>query len=212
MLKMNTAITITGRARPSAFFTASARPNEKPFFRNRTPTPIPAAKPIRATQALRSPPAIRRTMRNGQPKKIRQPIIITKPRTKRVKGEEPAVALNSLFAKAITQAPTMIPMISGRRYCTVSLVCSFIAPAVSRTKQAMQIAMLPGLPLDASMMATAAATTPHTTRITRSLVSEFTQVSFIEGERAKPLMPHWGMAQFARHNRKPTTRAGMQKR
>ena len=124
-------------------------------------------------------------MRNGQPKKIRQPIIITKPRTKRVKGEEPAVALNSLFAKAITQAPTMIPMISGRRYCTVSLVCSFIAPAVSRTKQAMQIAMLPGLPLDASMIATAAATTPHTTRITRSLVSEFTQVSFIEGERGK---------------------------
>ena len=152
-------------------------------------------------------------MRNGQPKKIRQPIIITKPRTKRVKGEEPAVALNSLFAKAITQAPTMIPMISGRRYCTVSLVCSFIAPAVSRTKQAMQIAMLPGLPLDASMMATAAATTPHTTRITRSLVSEFTQVSFIEGERGKTANTALGgMAQFARHNRKPTTRAGVQKR
>ena len=152
-------------------------------------------------------------MRNGQPKKIRQPIIITKPRTKRVKGEEPAVALNSLFAKAITQAPTMIPMISGRRYCTVSLVCSFIAPAVSRTKQAMHIAMLPGLPLDASMMATAAATTPHTTRITRSLVSEFTQVSFIEGERGKTANAALGgMAQFARHNRKPTTRAGMQKR
>jgi hypothetical protein len=25
-------------------------------------------------------------------------------------------------------------------------------------------------------------------------------------------MPNWGMAQFAQHNRKPTTQAGMQKR
>ena len=77
---------------------------------------MPAANPINATHALRSPAAIRNTIRKGQPKKIKQPIMTIKPKAKRVKGEDPAVALNSLPIKAIRQAPTIMPTISGLRY------------------------------------------------------------------------------------------------
>lgn len=48
----------------------------------------------------------------------------------------------SLVAAEIAKAPRTMPMISGRAYCTVSAWCMPSAPAVSRTKQAIQIAIL----------------------------------------------------------------------
>ena len=43
--------------------------------------------------------------------------------------------------------------ISGLKYCTVAVVCSFTAPAESLMKQAIQKAMLPGLPVAARITA-----------------------------------------------------------
>ena len=101
---------------------------------------------MRPTQAFRSPAAMRSTMRSGQPRKMRAPTIMMKPRTNRVMGEEPAVERYSRVARAIRNEPTTRPTTSGRKYCTVSVVCSFMEPAMSRMKHAAHMAMLAGLP------------------------------------------------------------------
>ena len=66
----------------------------------------------------------RRIIRKEQPRNTRAPVIMMKPRTKRIAGEEPAVALKSLRIKAVTVAPRMMPMISGRMYWTGAALCS----------------------------------------------------------------------------------------
>ena len=63
---------------------------------------------------------MRSTMRSGQPKNISAPTITKKPSTKRVIGEEPPCARNSLPAMDIISAPNTKPMISGRIYCTMA--------------------------------------------------------------------------------------------
>ena len=54
------------------------------------------------------------------PRKIREPIIITIPRIKRIIGEDPAVERYSFVATEIINAPITRPMISGLAYCTTS--------------------------------------------------------------------------------------------
>ena len=70
--------------------------------------------------ALKSPPPRRITILRGQPKNTRAPITTTIPITNLVAGEEPALGLNSPFARAITNPPATIPTISGLIYCTLS--------------------------------------------------------------------------------------------
>ena len=124
------------------------------------PRKIPAAKPARPTTALRSPPARRRTMRSGQPKKASAPIMTKAPSTNRRAGEEPALAFHSFVAMAIRKLPRTRPMISGRTYCTLAAECRPTAPAISRSKQAMQKPMLAGLPSAVSTSAAMPMTTP----------------------------------------------------
>lgn len=64
------------------------------------------------------------------------------PMIKRVKGEEPPFAENSLRPMEIRKAPSTTPMISGRRYSTAAARCSPKAPALSLIKQAMQKPMV----------------------------------------------------------------------
>ena len=138
-----------GSTVPAAGFVSCSRPSEKPFLMKIVPVAMPATNPMRPTQALRSPADILMIMRSGQPKKMSAPIIMMKPSTKRIIGDEPAVDLNSRVASAIKKEPATTPTTSGRRYCTVSVVCSFKAPAVSRMKQAAQNAMFCGFPKNA---------------------------------------------------------------
>ena len=63
---------------------------------------------------------LRITIRSGHPRKIREPIIITIPRIKRIIGEDPAVERYSFVATEIINAPITRPMISGLAYCTTS--------------------------------------------------------------------------------------------
>ena len=107
---------------------------------------MPQTKPSRPKRALRSPPARRRIMRNGQPMNIRQPIITKKPSTNRVRGELPPRGENSLRSSAMRKLPSTSPRISGRIYCTAPAVCSPSAPEMSRRKQAMQKPMFTGFP------------------------------------------------------------------
>ena len=109
--------------------------------------------------ALRSPPAIRRTMRSGQPRKTSAVIMTNAPSTKRVIGEEPPRGRNSFFTAETMSAPSTRPMISGRMYWTTAAWCIPTAPAVSRMKQAMQKPMFLGFPSQTS----AAAMTPMAT-------------------------------------------------
>lgn len=104
------------------------------------------AKPTSPTMALRSPPAIRRTMRSGQPRKTSAVIMTNAPSTKRVIGEEPPRGRNSFFTAETMSAPSTRPMISGRMYWTTAAWCIPTAPAVSRMKQAMQKPMFLGFP------------------------------------------------------------------
>ena len=85
-------------------------------------------------------------MRKGQPRNIRQPIITKNPSTNRVIGDEPPFPRNSFLHRAMINAPSTSPMISGRTYCTAAALCSPSAPEVSRRKQAMQKPMLLGFP------------------------------------------------------------------
>ena len=92
--------------------------NVYPLFKKNTPADIPTIKPTKPNSAFKSPPAIRKIMRNGQPKNIKQPIITKKPKIKRVSGELPPLALNSFLLRATMKLPRIRPMISGRMYCT----------------------------------------------------------------------------------------------
>ena len=103
-------------------------------------------KPIRAATAVRSPPPRRMTIRRGQPRNARAPIITKAPIRKRQAGEDPALARNSFAARAAAMAPSTMPMISGRTYWTAAALCSPAAPAMSRRKQAMQKPMFLGFP------------------------------------------------------------------
>ena len=51
-------------------------------------------------------------------------------------------------------------MISGRTYCTFAALCSPTAPAISRSKQAIQKPMLPGFPSAVSASAASPTATP----------------------------------------------------
>ncbi|MFO7839613.1 MAG: hypothetical protein R6X08_08970 [Desulfosalsimonadaceae bacterium] len=79
-------------------------------------------------------------------KKTSAPIMAKTPRTKRTIGAEPPRGRNSRNIKAAASDPRMKPMISGRRYCTTPARCSPIAPAMSLSKQATHMPMLPGFP------------------------------------------------------------------
>ena len=124
---------------------------------------MPTVNPSSAVKAFRSPPARRSTMRRGQPKNTRAPIITSAPSTKRTAGDEPALALNSFAATLITKAPSTRPMISGRTYCTGAALCSPHAPAISRRKQAMQKPMLAGFPKNVSSTAASPTAAPANT-------------------------------------------------
>ena len=120
------------------------------------------AKPTRPTSALPSPPANRSTIRRGQPRKAKAPIITKPPSTNRSAGEEPALARNSR-ATAMIKAPSTRPTISGRTYCTLSAPCIPKAPVMSRRKQAMQKPMLAGLPKAVSSTAASPTAPPAKT-------------------------------------------------
>ena len=132
---------------------------------------MPTTKPTRATTAFRSPPAIRRAMRRGQPRKIRAPTITPKPRTKRVRGEEPPRGAKSFLMRAIRKAPHTRPMISGRTYCTMAAPCIPTPPAMSRMKQAMQKPMFLGLPSITSTTAITPTRPPPMSRFLFSFMS-----------------------------------------
>ena len=129
------------------------------------PMKMPRVKPTRPTTAFRSPPPIRRTIRRGQPRKASAPIMTKAPSTKRVAGEEPALARNSFVATDMMNAPNTRPMISGRTYCTLAAPCIPTAPVMSRRKQAMQKPMLAGLPRWVSTTAARPTTAPAMTTI-----------------------------------------------
>jgi len=135
------------------------------------PARIPAIKPKSPIMALRSPPAMRRSMRKGQPKKMSAPIIMAAPSAKRVRGAEPPLMLAapSLFLKedlgmrlasVRAKAPRITPMTSGRAYCSRVLWCRPRAPAMSRMKQAAHMPMLPGFPSAVSVSAATAMRAP----------------------------------------------------
>ena len=112
----NTA-TIMGTIIPSNLCALGvAFPRLKPFFRNTTPSAIPAAKPTSPTHAFKSPAPMRKIIRSGQPKNTSAPIIMKKLNTKRATGAEPPFGLNSLRISAIQNAPSTMPIISGRIY------------------------------------------------------------------------------------------------
>ena len=145
------------------------------------PRKIPAAKPARPTTAFRSPPARRSTMRSGQPRKASAPIMTNAPSTKRSAGDEPALAFHSLEASAIRKLPSTRPMISGRTYWTLAAECRPTAPAMSRSKHAMQKPMLAGLP---SAVSTSAAM-PMTTPVRMTNRFSFFMFSFLRYSRTK---------------------------
>jgi chromate transport protein ChrA len=100
--------------------------------------------------ALKSPPARRSKARQGQPRKIKAPIMAKKPRTKRTIGADPRRGLNSLKRYAATKDPKTKPTISGRIYCTTGAWCKPRAPVISRRKQATQMPILGGFPQNCS--------------------------------------------------------------
>ena len=99
-----------------------------------------------ATHAFRSPADIRMIIRSGHPRNTSEPIARIIPSTNLVIGDDPAVERYSFVTADIRKAPSTRPMISGLAYCTVSVEWSPSAPAVSRIKQAIQKAILAGLP------------------------------------------------------------------
>ena len=121
---------------------------------------MPAIKPKRPTTAFRSPPPIRIAIRRGQPRKTSAPTITPKPSTKRSMGEEPPRGAKSFFSRAMANAPSTRPMISGRMYCTTAALCRPTPPAISRIKQAIQKPMFAGLPKKVSATARIPTTAP----------------------------------------------------
>ena len=126
--------------------------------------------PRRPTIPFRSPPARRSTMRSGHPRNTRAPTIMKNPSTKRSTGLEPPRGRNSPFAIEMPMAPKTRPMISGRRYCTTGAECNLRAPAVSRTKHAMQNPMFLGFPKATNNTAMMPTTEPATSRFRLSFV------------------------------------------
>ena len=63
---------------------------------------------------------MRKIMRKGQPRNMRQPTMTQKPSTKRVSGAEPPRACHSPFPMAMRKLPSTRPTISGLMYCTAS--------------------------------------------------------------------------------------------
>ncbi len=116
-------IWVMGKIKPSTMLCSSLRGKEKPLLRKSVPTNTPRIKPIKPTQALRSPAAMRKTMRKGHPKKTKAPTITVMPSKKRDIGAEPPRGLNSFLAIEKTKAPNTKPIISGRRYCTTPALC-----------------------------------------------------------------------------------------
>ena len=84
-----------------------------------TPTPTPTINPARPNRAWASPPARRSIVRQGQPRKTSAPTEAMKPSTKRVNGAEPPLGLYSPKISAAMKAPSTMPIISGRKYCTI---------------------------------------------------------------------------------------------
>jgi hypothetical protein len=72
--------------------------------------------------------------------------MIKKPRKNRIIGEEPPLALNSLKAKDVINAPRTKPVISGLIYCAPEAWCSPSAPVISRMKQVTVNPLFSGLP------------------------------------------------------------------
>ena len=137
---------ISGSIQPTVVWVAWVRPKLNPFFRKRVPIQMPNVRPSSPKMALPSPPASRRTARHGQPRKTRAPIMAKTPRTKRTMGADPTRGRNSLKRYAAIIEPMTNPMISGRIYCTTAARWRPIAPAMSRSKQATQMPIFPGLP------------------------------------------------------------------
>ncbi len=135
-----------GIIQPPDFFCRWDLPKLKPFFRNWMPINIPQINPAIPIMALPSPPARRKSARQGQPRKTRAPIMAKTPRKKRRSGEEPPRGLYSPARRAAAKAPRTNPIISGRRYWTTSARCNPSAPAISRAKHATQMPILGGFP------------------------------------------------------------------
>ena len=117
-----TKIVAAGNAAPSSLVASLALPSEKPLERKMHPTPMPAMKPRSATNAFISPPARRRTILRGQPRKTRAPIITKKPITNRSTGLEPERGRKSPVITLMANDPRIIPMISGLIYSTIGAV------------------------------------------------------------------------------------------
>ena len=126
---------------------------------------MPRANPSRATSAFKSPPPKRSIIRRGQPRNTRAPIMTSAPSRNRVAGEEPPLARNSPFTKAMIMAPRTRPMISGRMYWTTAAEWSPSVPAISRSKQAMQKPMFAGFPKALRARAAMPTATPDRTTI-----------------------------------------------
>ena len=109
-----------GKTAPLVLFVSCALPRLNPFFNAKEPVMIPATNPINATYAFKSPDAIRSTIRSGQPKNNKDPIIIMMPNKNRIIGDEPAVERYSFVTTEIINAPNTIPIISGLAYCTTA--------------------------------------------------------------------------------------------
>ena len=76
----------------------------------------------------------------------------------------------SFVAMEIRNAPHTIPTISGLKYWTIAAECSFIEPAVSRIKQAIQSAMLAGFPRSASAAAAIPRIAPRPSLVVKLLL------------------------------------------
>jgi len=85
-------------------------------------------------------------MRKGQPRKTKAPIMTKAPRTKRVAGAEPVLGSKFFAGQGHNKGTQYQANISGRTYCTALALCRLKAPAISRSKQAMQNPILAGLP------------------------------------------------------------------
>ena len=93
-----------------------ALPSENPQLLKKIPPSTPTNKPTIPAIADKSPPPRRKYARHGQPKNVRAPIMANAPKIKRMNGDEPPRARNSFANNALTNAPNINPMSSGRMY------------------------------------------------------------------------------------------------
>jgi len=107
-----------GNATPSSLARSWLRPREKPRLRNNVPIQTPKTKPKSPIKALRSPAPSLSTMRRGQPRNTKAPIIMTNPNRNRNIGEEPPLVWNSPFMQEMMKAPSTKAGISGLTYWT----------------------------------------------------------------------------------------------